>query len=69
MMVPYAGYDSTENRRRFGKPERALFMFRNGKDTQFIAEYFGIREATALRWITTERSLSMGLKSPYGGSA
>ena len=64
-MVPYAGYDPAESRRRFGRPERALFMFRNGKDTQFIAQHFGVREATALRWITAERSLSFGLPNPY----
>lgn len=68
MMVPYAGKDPLDDRRRVGRPERALFMFRNGKDTAFIAGHFGVKEWTVLRWITVERSLDIGEPNPYGGA-
>lgn len=61
-LIPYAGKD--EERRAFNQPARALQMFNNGKDTLDIARHFGISEATALRWITVERSDLRGLPNP-----
>ena len=62
-LIPYAGKD--EERRAFNQPARALQMFHNGKDTLDIAKHFGVNEAVALRWISTERSEVRGLPKPY----
>lgn len=64
-LIPYAGKDSTEGKRVWNQPARALQMFRNGKDTLDIAKHFGIRESTALEWISQERSAIRGLSDPY----
>lgn len=64
-LVPYAGHDPAEGKRAFLRPQRALLMFRNGKDTSFIAGHFNVTEATAQRWINVERATDLGLVSPY----
>lgn len=63
-LIPYAGYDPHEKKRVFNQPARALMMFNNGKDTLDIARHFGVSEATAHRWVTTERSDLLGLPNP-----
>jgi hypothetical protein len=40
-------------------------MFMNGKDTLDISKALGVREKTALRWITEDRCERLGLPSPY----
>lgn len=64
-LIPYAGSDTSEGRRTWNQPARALQMFQNGKDTLDIARHFGIRESTALEWISQERSAIRGLPDPY----
>lgn len=68
-LVRYAGYDFDYQGRRFLKPDRALMMFRNGKDTTFIADHFGVKEHTVERWISTARSEDLGLSNPYGATS
>jgi len=70
-LIPYAGQDAERVRGRpprLPQRERALMMFRKGMDTLFIADHLKKSECTALRWINTERSKSLGLPSPYVGS-
>ncbi len=70
MLIPFAGHDLSEVRkRRFLNPQRALMMFRNGKDTLFIANHFRVTEATALRWINVERAKEFQLSNPYSRAA
>lgn len=64
-LIGYAGKDGTDEKRAFLRPQRALLMFRNGKDTSFIAGHFNVTEATAQRWINVERAADLGLVSPY----
>lgn len=43
----------------------AYRMFQNGKDTEYIAQHFGIHEALALKRVNLGRSLFINLRSPY----
>lgn len=66
-MIPFAGYDPTENVRRPPLAQAAYGLFKNlGLDTKEIADRLNISEAKALRLISTERSLLNGLPNPYG---
>lgn len=64
-LIPYAG----KTKRAFNDPSRALLMFENGKDTLDIAHHFGVSEATALRWVNSERSSLLGIQNPYPSEA
>lgn len=61
MLVPFVGRHSTMDAKR----ENAYARFRGGDDTMQIANHYKCSEATALRWITTERSRQPGLADPY----
>lgn len=66
--VAYSGQEAPPARARLSpipKSRRAYLMFRHGKDTLFIAEHYHVRESTALRWISEERSRLRGLPNPY----
>lgn len=43
----------------------AYRMFQNGKDTEYIAQHFGIHEALALKRVNLGRSLFINCNSPY----
>lgn len=45
--------------------EASYRMFQNGKDTDFIAQHFGIGEALALKRVNLGRSLFINERSPY----
>jgi hypothetical protein len=76
-LIPYVGKDDSYElpfstafrmgppKAGISRPSRALSMFRNGKDTMFIAAHFKITEPTALRWISMARSNALNLADPY----
>lgn len=75
-LVAYAGKDPFEppldvsepkylRRASDTRPERAYRMFRNGKDTFYIALVMKTKEVNVLRWITAERCKRLGLDNPY----
>ncbi len=47
------------------RPAKAATLFWGGMDTLQIAHNFAIKEATILRWITTERCERLNLPIPY----
>lgn len=78
MLIPYAGKDdtyevpfSTSFRRRGAAPgtrqRRAYLTFCAGHDTMRIAQTYHIKESTALRWISVERSKRLCRENPYEG--
>lgn len=78
-LIPYVGKDDSyelpfSTAFRMGPPivdrglsrqSRAYRMFRNGKDTMFIADHFNVKEPTALKWINVERAAQRKLPNPY----
>ena len=45
--------------------EASYRMFQNGKDTEFIAQRYGIAEAIALKRVNIGRSIFINERSPY----
>lgn len=74
-MIPYAGFDPTEDLPGYwpsrkdlmgsGRRQRAYVMFRAGRDTYNIALAIGVDESRVLEWISIERSDRLGLPVPY----
>lgn len=60
MLVAYAGAPKVKKRK-----ELAYAHFKIGRDTAAIAGMFRVTEATALRWITTQRCIEKSLPNPY----
>lgn len=64
MLIAYAGKNTeTEQDPRH---EYAYTRFMNGASTLQVAEYYHIRECTALRWVTNWRCRIRSLPTPYG---
>ena len=57
------GWEYTRHSRQFQAYRRFLFY---GDDTMKLADRYGVRESTVLRWISNERSKRRNLPSPYG---
>lgn len=74
MLVQFAGKDpdekpfSASDTRHSLRRSRAYDMFNLGYDTTVLAKRFQVTEATALRWVSIERSKRLGLPSPYEGA-
>jgi hypothetical protein len=66
-MVPFAGYDPTEDAKISPRAVKAAKMFEAGFDTISIKMTMGITEAQALRLVSIGRSHFLGLPSPYQG--
>lgn len=67
-LIPYAG--ASRHDAAFGEvsPARAATAYKRflqGMDTYDIARRYSVSEATALKWITQERCLRLGLRSPF----
>ncbi len=65
-MIPFAGYDPTENLRQFTAAQEAYELFSQGLDTYDISKRMGISEAKALKLVNLERSAVIHKSSPYG---
>lgn len=65
-MIPFAGYDPTEDRRQFSAATEAFELFRDGMDTFDIARRLRISEARALKLVNLERSAIIHKPVPYG---
>lgn len=66
-MIPYAGYDPTEDAPASDKALLAYEMFSSlGLDTRQIAHRMGISEAKALKHVNQVRSAVVHKQNPYG---
>lgn len=66
-LIPYAGFDAGEGTGDGyvgSRAASAYALFQQGMDTFDIAKRYRIHEATALRWISQERSRRLGLPAP-----
>jgi hypothetical protein len=66
-MVPYAGFDPTEEIRIHWRHARAAKLFACGFDTLSIAMDLKTTEDRALKYVSIGRSHFLGLPSPYEG--
>jgi transposase len=57
------GWDASRQSRQF----QAYKKFQRGMDTAKLAEIYGAKEQTVLKWISNERSKRLGLPTPYQG--
>lgn len=57
------GWDSTRQSRQQQAYRRFQF---HREDTMKLAERYGVKESTVLRWVSNERSKRRDLPSPYG---
>ena len=66
-MIPYAGYDPTEDAPSSSKATLAYEMFVElGMDTLQIAQRMAIPEAKVLKFVNEIRSAVLHKKNPYG---
>jgi transposase len=61
--VRVTGWECTRHSRQLQAYRRFLF---EGDDTMKLAERYGVKESTVVRWISNERSKRRNLPSPYG---